>query len=666
MSTNERFTPNLYNIADLLEDNKTLISTNWVKTPTVKAVFDARKISIKKFRDGYAIPIIEYFILVVREEKSAGDCPIMSKLVKYLISKDITPREVFDICIGFRGSLTLFLLKQDLVLKTPVAFIEEVATIFDANLSGVLTIFTNLYADAQKKIESAKTQRSKLQQTLKIINFINTKIIIVQNGRIILANQPFLEMLGVDDLKSLYTKYKKGFEYLSELDTYEKEFKINTSKWIKKICKKNKPFQCEIYNEKIKKQFRYSGRITGIPDEDVNQYIITFSNISDHIRDEKTLQDFIEHDELTGFRNYPVFEKLIIKMIKKSKSKNSVLFLAVVDIPELREINASKGRKKGDMVIAEVAEYLRLFVNQDIYYARLEGGRFGILMQYPTEQASYDWCVELFKKMNEREYKKTLAITEVDLSESVNKLFLRAYDLIEVLNNSEDILVGSDFENVIEYKELPEQEAFTQRMEKLKSLEMTLFYSELPIASNVKILSTDSTSVKISVSSKQLKIAELDMAIYFKLEGIGNIKASIRNISEDKKVLTIDRFRLDKHSPLSRKRFRVKAEEDIKAYIENNDREYSIKVLDMNNEFIAVEIDRKRNFDINSFVFLDMLLPLSYMTTSCSANATITRISKVANGYVMVLLCHFDDKNKEIVTDYISKQQMEILRNFQE
>ena len=665
VSTNEKLTPNLYVLADILEDNKEVIATNWIKVPTVKAVFDVRKISLKKFKDGYGIPIIEYFISVVREEKAAGDCPIMSKLVNYLISKDITPREVFDVCIGFRGSLIIFLLKQDIVLKNPIPFMQEVATIFDANLSGVLTIFTNLYADAQKKIESAKTQRSKLQQTLKIINFINTKIIIVQNGRIILANKPFLEMLNVEDLKDFYVKYQNGFEYLSEVDTYENEFKVNTPRWIRRICKNDKHFQCEIYNEKRKKKFRYSGRITDMPDEDVDQYIITFSNISEHIRDEKTLQDLIEHDELSGFRNYPVFEKLIIKMIEESKSNNSRLFLAVADIPELREINESKGRNKGDMVISEVAEDLRFLVNKDIYFARLEGSRFGILMDYPTEQASYDWCVELLKKMNVREYKKTLAITEVDLSESVNKLFLRTYDLIETLNNCEDVFVGNDFKNIIEYKELPQQQEFTQRIAKLKSLDMTLFYLELPIASKVQVLSVDSDSVKISVSSKQLKVAELDMPIYFMLEKIGNIKANISNINEDKKVLTIDKFRFDKHTPLNRSLYRVKAHEDIKAYIENNDREYSVKVLDMSNESIAVEIDRIRNFDINSFIFLDMLLPLSDMTVSCSTNATVTRISKSINGYLIVLLCHFDAKNKEIITEYISKQQMSIVRDFQ-
>ena len=663
MSKNEKLTPHLYELSDILEENKTLISINWISVETVKAVFDGRKISIKKFRVGYGIPIIEYFISVVKEEKDAGNCPIMSKLVNYLISKNITPREVFDICIGFRGSLIIFLLKQEIVLKNPIPFMKEVASIFDANLSGVMEIFTNLYADAQKKIETAKAQKTKLQQTLKIINFINTKIIIVQSGRIILANRPFLEMLGVDDLKSLYIKYKKGFEYISEIDTFEHDFKVNTTKWINRIYKNNKAFQCEIYNEKMNKIFKYSGRITNIPDEDIDQYIITFSNISDHIRDEKALQDLLTHDEITGFKNYPTFEKLIIKMIKESKDKKHRLFLAIADIPVLREINEKEGTNKGDMVISEVAEDLRLLVNKDIYFGRLAGSKFGILMQYPTEQASYDWCVKLFQKMNEREYKKTLAITEVDLSESVNKLFLRAYSLIEDLNNCDDILVGTDFKNIIKYKELPEQQEFINRITKLKLLDITLFYSELPVASEAKILATNNDNVKISLSSKQCKVAKPDMPIYFKLEQIGNIKAYIKDIDENKKIATINRFRFDKHSPLSRNIYRVAADKNIKAYITDNNRDYDVKILNMNRKFIAIEIDRKRNLDINSFIFIDMMLPVSDISVSCSTNATITRINKVANGYVMVLLCHFNDEEKDILTKYISKHQMDIIQN---
>ena len=110
MSENKKITPNLYEISDLLEINKTNIANEWIKSYTVKAVFNSRKISLEKFRDGYGIPIIDYFISVAKDEKELGDCPIMSKLVHYLVSKDITPREVFDICMGFRRTLIVFLI----------------------------------------------------------------------------------------------------------------------------------------------------------------------------------------------------------------------------------------------------------------------------------------------------------------------------------------------------------------------------------------------------------------------------------------------------------------------------------------------------------------------------------------------------------------------------
>ena len=661
-----KLTPNLFLISKIIEDNRISIGTDWIKVKTVKSVFDARKISTKKFRDGYGIPIIEYFIAVVREEKAIGNCPIMSKLVNYLLSKGITPREVFDICIGFRGTLIIFLLKQEVVLKNPIPFMQEVATVFDANLSGVLEIFTNLYADAQKKIESAKAQKEKLQQTLKIINFINTKIIIVQNGRIILANKPFLEMLGVEDIKELYLKFYNGFDFLNKIDLFESEYNKSISSWIEKICKNDKPFQSEIYNEKIKKKFNYSGRITSMPgDEVTNQYIITLSNISEHVKDEETLKDNLTHDELTGFRNYPTFERLLGSMIESAKEEKSRIFLAVADIPGLREINELKGQKAGDMAISGVAEDMRFLVGDNIYFARLEGSRFGILLKYPTEQASYDWSVQLFNRMKDRENRKTLSITEVDLSESINKLFLRIYDLVEKSNNCDDNFVFSDFKDIIKYKELPEQREFTNKLSMVKSLEVCLFYMELPISSKVKILSTSDENIKITLSSKQIKIAKTDMPIYFKLEKIGNIKAYIKDIDEERRVAIVDRFRLDKHSPLNRETYRVKADENIKAYITDNSRDYDIKILDMNNEFVAVEIDRKRNFDINSFVFIDMLLPISDIPVSCSTNATVTRVNKVTDGYTMVLLCHFDGENKEVLTNYIAKHQMDIVRNFQ-
>jgi hypothetical protein len=111
--------------------------------------------------------------------------------------------------------------------------------------------------------------------------------------------------------------------------------------------------------------------------------------------------------------------------------------------------------------------------------------------------------------------------------------------------------------------------------------------------------------------------------------------------------------------------FRIKAEDGIKAYITDNNRDYVVKILNMNSKYVAVEIERIKNLDINSLVYLDMLLPISNVLKTCSANATVTRIDKVTGGYKMVLLCHLDGDNKEILNEYISKQQMLIIKDFQ-
>lgn len=661
----QKIAPNLFSVVEHLEKHSILLATNWIKEETVKLIFFNRKISAKKFRDIYGIPIIEYFIFVVREGKDADDCPVMSKFVNYMVAKGITPREVYVICMGFRKTMISFLLKDEYVLKKPALFMDEIALLFDANLAGVLEIFTNLYAMAQKKIEIAKSQKEKLQQTLKIINSINTKIIIVQNGRIILANKPFLEMIGAEDLKALYLKYKTGFEFLGEVNLFENEYKNDIVSWIEKVCASDKPFKTEIHNEKANKRFNYSGRITSIPVDEYKQYIITFSNISELVKDEKAIKDALIHDTLTGFKNYPSFEHLILKMIEKAKNEKLKLFLAIVDIPDLREINEAKGRSAGDKVLTDVAEDLRILVNKSICYGRLEGSRFGALLEYSTEQISYDWCVELLHKMNERSLRKTVAITEVDLAQSVNKLFLRAYSLMEAANNSDKNIVFNDFKNIIEYEELDDQKEFTSRLAKIKEFNLALFYMELPIISKVKILSLTTKDATIVLSYKQIRIAKVDMLVYFKLEHIGGIKAYISDLDKESRIITIDRFRKEKNTILDRKIYRVEADKNIKAYISDNDVDYDVKLIDINNRYVAIEIGRKRNLDINSFIFLDMLLPLGDDIVSCKTNATITKISSTPNGYKMVLLCHLDDATEKVLTKYILKKQMDIIHTLQ-
>jgi len=650
----------IYELILVIEENSSLIVENWIEIHSVKSTLENRNISIKKFKNNYALPILKYFIDIIKGDEEQGDCPIMTKLVNYLLIKNINPKEVFDICIGLRNSFSTFILQNEHDSKKTILYLNEISTIFDSNLSGVLDIFTNLHLENHKKLQIAKNENNKLQQILKIINLIDIKLMIVQNSHILLANKSLLELLGIDNLEDLYEKSKNGFYFFNDINIYEDEFKNDVSLWMKKLSIKSESFQVNIYDRVRKRTAHFLGHITsmGIKTE---QYIITLSDITQEIKTQQLLQDNVTHDEITGFRNYPTFEHLLIEKIEKARKLDTRIFLAVVNIANLKKINDNYNSEKGDAIIAEVAEDLRSLNNNDLYFARLEEGRFGVLLDYPNEQLSYDWCVKLLHKLNERDIKKTIAVTEIDLGESVNKLLLRVYNLLE---SSNDSVVENDFINVVQYQNLPNQTEFVKRLAKLAHIKTTVFYNELAISNESKIINFTDENVTISFSKKQMQISSINTQVYFKLLNIGYMQAKIYSLDAEKEEVMIDRFKLDKHTPLNRQMYRISASTKIKAYISFNDRDYDVEILDMNYEYISIKIDRKRNFDINTLIYLDMLLPISDLFESCSANATIIRIDKIKDAYKMILLCHFDYENRQVLKEYISKHQMEIINSF--
>ncbi|MDO8453517.1 MAG: GGDEF domain-containing protein, partial [Sulfurimonas sp.] len=306
--------PNLLNIVSNIEFGRDKIVSEWVEVPTVKVVFKSYKISAKKFKDSFGIPILEYFIAVVREEKRIGNCPAMTKLVLFLLEKNITPKDVFDICMGLRRKLISYLLREGLIKNNTLDIMEEIADLFDANLSGVLTIFTKHYQEQQKTILQSLTYQQKLKQIMKIINLLNTKIIIIQNSRMIMGNQSFFDTIGVKDIKEFYQKYENTFSFMRDIDCYKEYFNINDmDDWLKKVYDSNQHFKTVIYNHKHAKEFTYSGRITTLPESDPVQYIVTLNNINSYLEDIAEIRNMINHDELTGLNSYTTFDHLLGK-----------------------------------------------------------------------------------------------------------------------------------------------------------------------------------------------------------------------------------------------------------------------------------------------------------------------------------------------------------------
>ncbi|WP_373036323.1 GGDEF domain-containing protein [Sulfurimonas sp.] len=663
MPKSQALAPHLLSIIDSLEKNREDIGSEWIEIPTVKNVFKDYKIGAVKFRDGYGIPIIEYFIAVVREEKEAGNCPIMSKLVNFLLEKNITPKDVFDICMGLRRTLVAYLFREKLIEDNASEVMDEIAVLFDANLSGVLAIFTTYYEKKQQAEQRAKVQQKKFSQILKIINFINTKIIIVQSGHIILANQPFLEAIGASDIKEFNKNFSSTFSFMKNVQSSSSvEFDLeNADEWLKSVYESGKPFTAEIFNNKMADVITYSGQVTTLPDSEPAKYIVSFNSISSYVADEASLRDKLEHDSLTGLYNYVKFVHLLGEAQRKALVDKTKLALVMVDIPYLKEINHKRGIKAGDKTIVDVANDIQLKADNNMIIARLEGSRFGIIMPYESEQESYNWCSALHIELSKKPDRKTIAITAFDLGETLSSVQLRASNLIDELNSTQNGTVGTDFEDIKLYEALPDQERFSDRLKNLKKIKTTIYYKGLAITAENKIIFLNKDSVTIQLSNKEFCATGQNKTVYLTFPLFGIVKTSVYSVNNKNNTVTLHRFRMNKHTPLKREMFRVDAEEDVNIRVITDQYEEEGTVIDINEQYIAFSLKRKKSFDEGNFVSIEVMLPVNEITTTFATEATIKKIEKIKNGFKVVVLCHLDAINKGILKQYIAKRQMEII-----
>lgn len=661
-----KIAPFLLGAVQIIKTDASLISSKWVKIKSVEKAFETYSVPPSKFIHNFGIPIIEHFVAVIKEEREVGNCPIMTKLVQYLIEKDITPREVFDICMGLRRVLVHHILEKSNLKTHPIEVMDEISTIFDANLSGVMEVFTSMAKQRQEYINQARLQQKKFNQISKIINFINTKILIVQSGIVVMANKPFFETVGVKSLKEFY-QLENNFEFLRHVEEFSDEFDVNNiNAWIQKVYDSKKSFKAEIYDNKYKKAFVFTGKVSLLPDTYPQKYIISLTRISPSNTNEVIVQQKELHDDLTGLYNFEKFESLIGTRSKGNDIKEKKFALIVIDIPDLQYINREYDYATGNEVILKVAENIKQLISPEMIAARVEGGRFVIVSEYEDAQLCYDWACKLHMQINRHDYDKFVSVSSFNFEEKIKKSFIHGYKLINDARKMSRNIVHTDLKN-IEFKDiLKNQEKFTSRLKGSKSLETSFFYKELPLRAENKIYNVNSDTIEVGLSARQLMVCDEDSITYFEIPSFGFVKAYVKSINYAQKKAVFENFSLDVHSPLQRKKLRVAAEKNIDVKIIYDEYLIDGALVDLNENHVALELKRKKNLHESLLVGLEYSITIGSHETTISSNATIQRVEKIESGYKIILLCHYNLENEKRIYQYISKRQIDIVKEMQE
>ena len=81
-------------------------------------------------------------------------------------------------------------------------------------------------------------------------------------------------------------------------------------------------------------------------------------------------------DSLTGLFDYNGFVKHAKPMLERVKSTNQYVVVLAVDVCDIGEINAKKGREAGDKVLIELAKVLRASAGEGAMCCRLGNDEF--------------------------------------------------------------------------------------------------------------------------------------------------------------------------------------------------------------------------------------------------------------------------------------------------
>jgi diguanylate cyclase (GGDEF)-like protein/PAS domain S-box-containing protein len=113
----------------------------------------------------------------------------------------------------------------------------------------------------------------------------------------------------------------------------------------------------------------------------VTNYIVTFSDISQHKQAEEQIHNLAFYDPLTKLPNRRLMRERLSYVFDASVRDNHHGAILFIDIDNFKDLNDTKGHEVGDLLLIEVAKRLKACVRIDDTVARLGGDEFITILE---------------------------------------------------------------------------------------------------------------------------------------------------------------------------------------------------------------------------------------------------------------------------------------------
>lgn len=284
------------------------------------------------------------------------------------------------------------------------------------------------------KTKDENKNLSLVNQKLKsIIDSQNSLIVIVDNETMIEVNAKVLEFFGFSSLeemqkhnqcKSICERFVRHKDYF-HLGLVEEE-----KSWIE--CLKSLPEKEQIVNM-IGKDMEAKAFQTKINKYDSNNNsIITFSDITDIIIEQKLLEHKAQHDKLTSIYNRQKIDEVLIKICQFSSRRKEEVSVVIFDIDHFKNINDTYGHDIGDEVLINLANLIKDKIRDEDVFGRWGGEEFILIMRHANLKDAYNKAKRLKVTIEENtpaglpKITASFGVTTLEKSDTPKTLLKRA------------------------------------------------------------------------------------------------------------------------------------------------------------------------------------------------------------------------------------------------
>jgi diguanylate cyclase (GGDEF)-like protein/PAS domain S-box-containing protein len=225
-----------------------------------------------------------------------------------------------------------------------------------------------------------ETQIEEIKNKLENVINIQENIVIITNGKELeFANQKLFDFFGYKDLEH-FLKYNSCIcDFFIEDDRFFHLKKVlpHEKHWIDSLLHLSPRERIVSMVDRFDIPHAF---IVAIKNYEENEYIVNFSDISDTVSENQTLQEQVVHDPLTKAYNRFYFTNKIKQIIESNQQKNLQTALIMLDIDHFKEVNDTFGHDVGDSVLVTLVNVIRRYSRYDDKLIRWGGEEFIIVI----------------------------------------------------------------------------------------------------------------------------------------------------------------------------------------------------------------------------------------------------------------------------------------------